>query len=232
MGRRATFGGAGLLAGWALALLGCTSRGLMPGGPDAADAVSHDGAPAAFCCPIETPGCSCFGYGGAANDGSCPKICDAGGDNWSRTTDESGCPVLVQSPPGGGCLAPPDGPPGVAASIKMSKSTNSPEIEVVVRMDGSADRTLNGPPGVLSVAPFSYPPASPDVETFLADLAAVGDVSAIATGQCAKSVSFGTNTTVSTGAATSGDLQCLVNPTTAARALAQDCQTLLGTAAR
>jgi hypothetical protein len=210
--------------------------------------LTPSGTPGVVCCPIQTPGCGCFGYGGAARNGMCPSLCDAGGDHWTQTTDESGCPILVQDPVGGSCLARPDaasdavsdvvsdvvsidGPPAPAAKITLSRSTNSPEVDVVVLADGSAERTLAGPSGVLNDGPQSYPPGSPEVNAFLSDLAALGDVSAIPTGKCPKSVSFGTTTTVTVGAATSGDLQCLVDPTPAATALAQDCQILLGTAA-
>jgi hypothetical protein len=106
-----------------------------------------------------------------------------------------------------------------AATIEISRSTNSPEIDVVVYSDGSADRTVVGTGGVNSTAPKTFSAGSPEGTAFLSDLAAVGDVSAIPTGACAKSVSFGTVTTISAGGKTSGDLQCLEDPSAADTAL-------------
>jgi hypothetical protein len=81
----------------------------------------------------------------------------------------------------------------------------------------------------LDPARKAYDAGSPEVIAFLSDLSAAGDVSLIPTGQCAKSVSFGTVTTVSVGDRTSGDLECLENPTTTDTALAHDCGVLTGT---
>jgi hypothetical protein len=114
------------------------------------------------------------------------------------------------------------------ASITVSHSTNTPEVDVAVYGDGSADRTLQGAPR-LGLMPMSYPANSPEVEQFLIDLGAVGDVSTIPTGHCIKSASFGTTTTVTAAGKTSGDLQCLQNPTAAETALANDCKLLTGT---
>jgi hypothetical protein len=128
------------------------------------------------------------------------------------------------------------------ASIRMTRSTNSAEIDVAVYSDGSAERTVGelsalDAASVLDPAPKTYPPGSPEVLQFLCDLAIVGDVSAIpadpglpfpSTPGCAKSASFGTITTVTAGGKTSGDLECLENPTTAVTALAQDVAALLG----
>lgn len=121
----------------------------------------------------------------------------------------------------------------LAASIRVTPSTNSSEIDVVVYSDGSAERTLgasspNGGTG-LDPAPMSYPPGATEVVTFLCDLQAAGDVSQIPTGNCAKSISFGTETTVTAGQRTSGDLQCLTSAASAAAvALAMDCDVLTG----
>jgi hypothetical protein len=136
--------------------------------------------------------------------------------------------------------SPPDSREEVA-SIRVTASTNSGEIDVVVFSDASAERTI-GPHRYdastgLDPSPMSYPPGSPEVVTFLCDLAAVGDVSAIPADPggpsptlpgCAKSASFGTITTVTAGGKTSGDLQCLENPTAAATALAHDAAVLSG----
>ena len=128
-----------------------------------------------------------------------------------------------------------------AASIHVTQSTNTSAIDVVAFDDGSAERTLgasrDGGTTGLDPAPKSYPPLSPEVLAFLCDLRAVGDVSAIPADPgrpyptlpgCAKSVSFGTVTTVSAGGKTSGDLQCLDNPSAAATALAHDADVLTG----
>jgi len=116
-----------------------------------------------------------------------------------------------------------------AASIHVTGSTNSPAIEVVVFCDGSGERTL-GRPGVnnsANVAPKVYNQGSPEVLAFLADLNAVGDVSAIPiAASCAKSISFGTVTTVSALGKSSGDLECLDSPSAIQTALANDCNTL------
>jgi hypothetical protein len=127
------------------------------------------------------------------------------------------------------------------ASIHVTASTNSGEIDVVVFSDRSAERTI-GPHRYdastgLDPPPKSYPPGSPEVIMFLCDLAAVGDVSAIPADPgkpsptlpgCAKSASFGTITTITTEGKTSGDLQCLDHPTSAATALAHDAAVLAG----
>jgi hypothetical protein len=126
------------------------------------------------------------------------------------------------------------------ASIRVTRSTNSSEIDVVAFDDGSAERTLGVTRGAgtgLDPAAKSYPAGSPEVLTFLCDLSALGDVSAIPADPggaipthsgCAKSASFGTVTTVTAGGKTSGDLQCLENPSAAATALAQDAVVLTG----
>jgi hypothetical protein len=59
------------------------------------------------CCPIEAPICGCFSIGGAARSGTCQRICDAAPTNWRRTTDQNGCPVLVQDTVVGSCLPQP-----------------------------------------------------------------------------------------------------------------------------
>ena len=108
-------------------------------------------------------------------------------------------------------------------------STNSSEIDVVVYGDASAERTLGPsrlPYGTTSLDPLpkSYAPGSPEVAAFLSDLSAAGDVSLIPTGQCIKSVSFGTSTSITAGGKTSGDVQCLVDQAPAYTALLHDCE--------
>ena len=116
---------------------------------------------------------------------------------------------------------------GVVALIKVSASTNSAEVDVTVYSDGSANRTI-GPArnSGLDGTPAMFLPGQPAVAQFLADLDAVGNVPAIPIGQCPKSVSFGTTTTVMAGGKTSGDLQCLKSPTAAETSLAADCDAL------
>jgi hypothetical protein len=123
-----------------------------------------------------------------------------------------------------------------AGMIHVTASTNSPELFVVVYCDGSAERTLGAADAgnVSGVVPKVYEPSSPDVLRFLADLDLVGDVSAIPAshvpvylgGECGKSVSFGTVTTITAGGKTSGDMQCIQNPTADQTALAADCRVL------
>jgi hypothetical protein len=120
----------------------------------------------------------------------------------------------------------------LVATIVQSLSTNSSEVDVAVYSDASADRTLgpSRPHGTksLDATPKIYDANSPEVAAFLSHLAEVGDVSAIPCGQCLKSTSFGTVTTVSVDGATSGDLQCLEKPSLAQAALAADCAVLTG----
>lgn len=116
---------------------------------------------------------------------------------------------------------------GVVATIKVSASTNSAEIDVTVYSDGSANRTI-GPArnSALDGKPAMFLPGQPAVTQFLADVDAVGNVAAIPIGQCGKSVSFGTTTTITAGGKTSGHLQCLDNPTPAETKLVDDCNVL------
>ena len=123
-----------------------------------------------------------------------------------------------------------------AATIHVTASTNSPEIFVAVYCDGSAERTLGGSDAgnVGDVVPKTYEPSSPDVLKFLTDLDLVGEVSASPAShspanignECGKSVSFGTVTTIAAGGKTSGDMQCIQNPTPDQTALAADCRVL------
>jgi len=127
----------------------------------------------------------------------------------------------------GGKDGGPDANGGVVAVIRVSASTNSAEVDVTVYADGSANRTI-GPArnSDLDGKPAIFLPGQPAVAKFVADLDAVGNVAAIPIGQCGKSVSFGTTTTVTAGGQTSGDLQCLDNPTAAETSLAADCDAL------
>ena len=123
-----------------------------------------------------------------------------------------------------------------AARIDVTRSTNSPDISVVVYCDGSAERTVGATStnSAAEMLPKVYEAGSADVLTFLHDLDVVGDVSAIPAsdtpaslpGECPKSVSFGTVTTVTADGKTSGDLQCLLEPTAAQTALASDARVL------
>lgn len=119
----------------------------------------------------------------------------------------------------------------LVAQIQQSASTNSSSIAVSVYTDGSAERGLGSTPQSgstgLNPPPESFPAGTREVVAFLADLARVGDVSAIQTNNCPKSVSFGTRTTLTANGKTSGDLQCALNPSAAQQALIQDCGPLL-----
>ena len=117
----------------------------------------------------------------------------------------------------------------VVASIRLSASTNTPPVDVVVYSDASAERTV-GPfrfEGGIPIDPKSYPAGSPEVVAFLCDLAAAGDVSRLPVTSCPKSVSFGTTETVTAGDKTSSDVECLADTASAAaKALAHDCDVL------
>jgi hypothetical protein len=118
-----------------------------------------------------------------------------------------------------------DGGAREIARIEETKSTNTPAIEVIVYDDASAERNWGTPPNIVDRR--LSPAGSPDVLQFLADLAVVGDVSAIPTERCTKSASFGTSTTVRALGRTSGDVQCLSNSATVAdRSLQTDIDAL------
>jgi hypothetical protein len=103
-----------------------------------------------------------------------------------------------------------DGGHAEVAHIRETASTNTPEINVAVYADASAQRTIVGN-NAQYVTNKTYPAGSADVTTFLTELQLVGDVSKIPTaGDCGKSASFGTETIVSADGMTSGDLQCLL----------------------
>jgi hypothetical protein len=119
----------------------------------------------------------------------------------------------------------------LAAEIDVSASSNSSPVSVAVYADGSAVRTLGAQLSWRTTSadhpPKSFPAGSPEVVAFLADLAAVGDVSTIPTTNCIKSVSFGTTTSLTANGNYSGDLECPLNPSTAQQALINDCEALL-----
>jgi hypothetical protein len=144
--------------------------------------------------------------------------------------------------PSGCCAMPP--PRTEVASIRVTASSNSRQVDVAVFSDASAERTIgparSDPPTGLPQDPASFPPGAPEVVAFLRDLAAVGDVSAIPADPgllpfpthqgCAKSASGYTVMTVTAGGKTSGDLECLDSPAAAsATALANDAFVLVGT---
>ncbi len=118
------------------------------------------------------------------------------------------------------------------ASIHETRSSNSPEVFVTLNCDGSAERTLGaaGTNNIKTVSAQSFPTGSPSVLAVLADVNAVGNVATLAAQpSCAKSVSFGTATTIAVGGVTSVDLQCLANPTADATDLLRDCAVLAPT---
>jgi hypothetical protein len=119
-----------------------------------------------------------------------------------------------------------------AVTVHETRSTNQAAMDVAVYCDASADRTVEAGSNNLGVAPKTFAAGSPEVAKFLADLDAVGDVAAIPASpigqsRCPKSISFGTETTVAARGKTSGDMQCLQEPTAAQMALAADCEILV-----
>jgi len=185
--------------------------------------------------PSSDAGRTSLDSGRDAGDANTPRTMDGG-----RTTDDGGqesdATYSCEEP--GDEAGSPEGPRVQVASIHVTASTNAGEIDVAIYDDASAERTL-GPVKSntwSSPAPKSYPPHSPEVEKFLCDLGAIPDLSAVGDHvsridetACGKSGSNGTLTTVTAGGLTSGDVQCLVQPTAATSALADDCVVLTGT---
>jgi collagen type VII alpha len=201
--------------------------------------------------------CSAGGQSGTAELAGAAGRADAGGDTSASGTagvsGTAGAGTAGAGPVGGasGALAPGDAsgsdasasdaatdlPASAAdgghvevAHIRETASTNTPEINVAVYADASAQRTIAGG-NAAYVASKTYPAGSADVTAFLSELHLVGDVSKIPTASdCGKSVSFGTETIVSADGMTSGDLQCLLATAPDADAmLALDARKLDGT---
>lgn len=97
---------------------------------------------------------------------------------------------------------------GNLATIIQSGSTNTRAYNVVIHNDGSATAVTIGATHAM-VARQEFPPGKIDTKTLRRLLTAIGDVSKITTGNCAKSASFGTRTQISFAGKTSGDLQCV-----------------------
>jgi hypothetical protein len=181
------------------------------------------------------------GAGGAGSDatGSAGTGGTASGGAGAGTTGGAGAGGKKTDADGGGSggiavISPPSstdaGVRAEAAHIRETASTNTPEINVSVYADGSAERKV-GAGNVPYVADKSYPANAPEVLAFLADLHTVGDVSKIPTASdCLKSASFGTRTIVSADGVSSGDVQCLLATATDADVqLALDARRLDGT---
>jgi hypothetical protein len=136
------------------------------------------------------------------------------------------CGAVDPLPPAGSpvCQGATDHTQAAAIQVATSPS-RSPVIDIAVYCDGSAVRVIDDPYLTNGdVMPKTYDPGSPQIMAFLADLDAVGDTSTLATAAaCSKPASLGTVTTVSARGRSTGDLQCLDNPTPAATALANDC---------
>jgi hypothetical protein len=101
---------------------------------------------------------------------------------------------------------------GILATITQSRSTNTREYKVVIYNDGSATAEIGGASFGLRTQPSrsqQFPPGTIDTKMLRRLLTAVGNVSRIPTGACAKSASFGTRTQISYAGKTSGDLQCI-----------------------
>jgi hypothetical protein len=95
---------------------------------------------------------------------------------------------------------------GGLVTIIQSGSTNTLPYKVVVRDDGSATAEIGG---TSSPRLQQFPPGTIETKALLRLLARIADVSKIPTGNCPKSVSFGTRTEISYAGKTSGDLQCI-----------------------
>jgi hypothetical protein len=98
------------------------------------------------------------------------------------------------------------------ATILQSGSTNIRGYKVVIRHDGSATAEISGRGIVQKSEPMQsqqFPAGTIDTKTLRRLLQEIGDVSKIPTGNCAKSVSFGTRTQIAYEGKTSGDLQCI-----------------------
>jgi len=226
----------------ALAGAGCTSTmslgaAGMPDGGDAIVITSNDAADA----PADLPADSTPDQN---TDGPRITCVDRGvtyhaGDIIPRGT--AACPMSCLCLPDGtvgyctGVACPTDGFVGafVEAQITLTSSTNSPEFRVAVDNLGNVERSvvdLTGTPRDLR----SFPVASPEATLFLYDLHAVGDLSTVGDPgpifgeSCGKSGSLGTQTKIVSLGVSSGDMQCLVNPTPEQTALAHDADVLLG----
>jgi len=101
---------------------------------------------------------------------------------------------------------------GDLATIIQSGSSGTRAYKVVIHNDGSATAEISGTgsgPFIQPARSQQFPPGTIDTKTLRRLLAAIGDVSRIPTGGCAKSASFGTRTQISYADKTSGDLQCI-----------------------
>jgi hypothetical protein len=101
---------------------------------------------------------------------------------------------------------------GILATITQSRSTNTLDYRIVIYDDGSAAAEIGGASSALRTEPSrsqKFPPGAIDTKALRRLLTEIGDVSKIATGGCAKSVSFGTRTQITYASKTSGDLQCI-----------------------
>jgi hypothetical protein len=154
--------------------------------------------------------------------------------SWSASCGLQSCACLEGGVIGRctGACPPPDASRTEVAHITVSRSTNTPAIDVVVYSDASAVRTIGGDAGASTVTPRVFDAASADVDSFILDLTAAGDLGAIGdkTGQrCPKSASSGTVTTITAYGTTSGDIECLTSAGRAEVALAHDTLVLTGT---
>jgi hypothetical protein len=230
------------LALGALGALGCGGT-FEPGGGSAGsagNAQAGSGGAAQCSIPTACPAIGCgSGFVSVVHAGDCCPSCvpaDAAGGNASAGSasggDASGgTGAGGTSPSSGGAVNVP-GPPlptdhSEVASCAESASTNRAGVTVVVYGDGSAERTVGPQRNLPSGTSAVFAAGSPDVLAFLRDVMAVGDVSRIPIGNCAKSVSFGTRTTITAYGKTSGDVQCAAMPSAVEAALIHDCNQLL-----
>jgi|GEM_PF-2258312 hypothetical protein len=102
--------------------------------------------------------------------------------------------------------AVPTNPSNLLVTVNNSGSTNALPYAINIFADGSASALVQNKPAQ------NFPAGTVDVKTLRALLQNIGDVSQI-DGHCAKSVSFGTITTITYNKKTSGDISCVFTGT-------------------
>jgi hypothetical protein len=98
------------------------------------------------------------------------------------------------------------GAEGGLVTIIQTGSTNTLPYKVLIRDDGSATAEIGG---TSSPRLQQFPPGTIETKALLGLLARIADVTRIPTGNCPKSVSFGTHTEILYAGKASGDLQCI-----------------------
>ena len=98
--------------------------------------------------------------------------------------------------------ATPEPGSDLLAKVEVSGSTNSLPYSIMIFADGSATMSTKGG------SSQKFKPGSVDAKTLETLLKKVGDVSQLTSQRCAKSVSFGTVTSITYNGKTSQDLSC------------------------